>query len=568
MDFNYNFGFAQKGLSQAAFDMMDVNKDGKISKEEENLFDQTMIVKYGATEEEVLIDALKKQVELFKGGDKAGSSRGAEWITDETEREAYLFNIERSQNNKSFKNMPAAYQRTHDGELTAADNQFLLEIDEMNAIANEFLNANSQYVVFENAGGLGLVDTIRDLFDAFTAKNKNRTKDIEKMSDEFKLELQKITGNSMANVALNELTRRGDRSDTYLRWATEDANRDGVVTDKESKEIQAATVDALMSRALRGEDVEGILKGLLESTSDTKLKKELIQMAKQLSELAGQRYLNKPEAFFNKLNTLATNMVNKLSGKGVADSVNDAQSNRYDRQLENKKLHTKFSDGAYYRPYGGNSSRDLFAAAINRKDEAKINELAQGMCNWLKSIGKCDWNVNDIKEILRAMPANTNLDDFCNNDTGLGYAIQMNKFVKFFNETIDNMQTLSVDAGQIDFAADDNLQIASGKDGLIKSLQTDSDFYTQKVNANTAKATINGIKGQIKSMAENAYLLKGLEFNQKLFDKCFSSASSTVLAELDKGNGASLNSILNKFVNAFNSEWVGQSLADIAEKSK
>ena len=69
-------------------------------------------------------------------------------------------------------------------------------------------------------------------------------------------------------------------------------------------------------------------------------------------------------------------------------------------------------------------------------------------------------------------------------------------------------------------------------------------------------------------MAENAYLLKGLEFNQELFDKCFSSASSTVLAELDNGNGASLNSILNKFVNAFNSEWVGQSLADIAEKAK
>jgi len=226
---------------------------------------------------------------------------------------------------------------------------------------------------------MGSVDTIRDLFDAFTPKNKNRTKDIEKMSDEFKLELQKITGNSMANVAIDELTRLGDRSDTFLRWATE---------------------DALMARALRGEDVEGILKGLLESTSDTKLKKELIEMAKQLSELAGQRYLNKPETFFNKLNTLATNMVNKLSGK----------------------------------------------------------------------------------------------------------------------------------------------------DGVLKALQTESDFYSRKVNTNTAKATINGIKGQIKSMAENAYLLKGLEFNQELFDKCFSSASSTVLAELDNGNGASLNSILNKFV--------------------
>ena len=362
---------------------------------------------------------LKKGVASIKK-DKDGYSLGAEWITDETEREAYLFNIERVQNDKSFKNMPAAYQRTHDGELTAEDNKFLLEIEEMNAIANEFLNANSQYVVFENAGGMGLVDTIRDLFDAFTSKNKNRTKDIEKMSDEFKLELQKITGNAMANAAIDELTSWGESGDAFLRWATEDANRDGVVTDKESKEIQAATVDALMSRALRGEDVEGILKGLLESISDTKLKKELIEMAKQLSELAGQRYLNKPETFFNKLNTLATNMVNKLSGK----------------------------------------------------------------------------------------------------------------------------------------------------DGVLKALQTESDFYSRKVNTNTAKATINGIKGQIKSMAENAYLLKGLEFNQELFDKCFSSASSTVLAELDNGNGASLNNILNKFVNAFNSEWVGQSLSDIAEKSK
>lgn len=566
MNFNYNFGFAQKGLSQEAFNMMDVNKDGKISKEEENLFDQTMMVKYGVTEEDVLKDMLKREV-AFKDG-KDGYSLGAEWITDETEREAYLFNIERHQNYKSFKNMQAAYQRTHDGELTAEDNKFLLEIEEMNAIANEFLNANSQYVVFDNAGGMGLVDTIRDLFDAFTSKNKNRTKDIEKMSDEFKLELQKITGNTMANAAIDELTSWGDGSDVFLRWATEDANRDGVVTDDEAKEIQAATVDALMSRALRGEDVEGILKGLLESTSDAKVKKELIEMAKQLSELAGQRYLSKPEEFFNKLNTLATNMVDKLSGKDVADSVNDAQTNRYDSQLENKKLHTQFGDGAYYRPHGGNRSRDLFVAAINEKNEDKINELAQGMCDWLKREGICDWNVDDIKEVLRAMPPNTNLDDFCNNDTGLGYAIQMNKFVKFFNETIDNMQTLSVDAGQIDFAADDNLQIASGKDGVLKALQTESDFYSRKVNTNTAKATINGIKGQIKSMAENAYLLKGLEFNQELFDKCFSSASSTVLAELDNGNGASLNSILNKFVNAFNSEWVGQSLSDIAEKSK
>ena len=142
MNFNYNFGFAQNGLSQEAFDMMDVNKDGRISKEEENLFDQTMMVKYGVTEEEALQDMLKKGVALIKG-DKKGYSLGAEWITDETEREAYLFNIERRQNDKSFKNMQAAYQRTHDGELTAEDNKFLLEIEEMNAIANEFLNANS-----------------------------------------------------------------------------------------------------------------------------------------------------------------------------------------------------------------------------------------------------------------------------------------------------------------------------------------------------------------------------------------------------------------------------------------
>ncbi len=564
MNFNYNFGFAQRGLSQAAFDMMDVNKDGKISKEEENLFDQTMMVKYGITEEEVLKEMLKNGQASIKQ-DKGGYSLGAEWITDETEREAYLFNIERNQNNKNFKNMQAAYQRTHDGELTADDNKFLLEIEEMNAIANEFFNANSQYVV--SSGG-GIFTIIENLFDSFTDKNKTRRKDIEKMSDEFKAELQKLTGKDMANAAINDLTKHGVLADWALKATVKNANSDGVVTDEEAEAVQESQVDALMSRALRGEDVEGILKGLLESTSDAKLKKELIEMAKQLSEIAGQRYLSKPEDFFNKLNNLATNMVNKLSGKEVADSVNDAQSNRYDRQLENKKLHLKFGDGAYYRPYRGNSSRDLFAAAINNKDENKINELAQGMCDWLKREGICDWNVDDIKEVLRAMPPNTNLDDFCNNDTGLGYAIQMNKFVKFFNETIDNMQTVSVDAGQIDFAADDNLQIATGPEGLLKSLQTESDFYTQKVNTNTAKATINGIKGQVKSMAENAYLLKGLEFNQELFDKCFSSASSTVLAELENGNGASLNNILNNFINIFNNEWVGQSLADIAEKSK
>ncbi len=564
MNFNYNFGFAQKGLSQEAFDMMDVNKDGKISKEEENLFDQTMMVKYNVTDEEALQDMLKSGVVSIKG-DKEGYSLGAEWITDETEREAYLFNIEREKNNKLFGLMDAAYQRTHDGELTAEDNNFLLEIEEMNAIANEVLDANSQYVV--SSGG-GILTIISDLFDSFTDKNKTRTKDIEKMSDEFKAELQKLTGKDMANAAINDLTKHGGLADLALEATVENANRDGAVTDEESEAVQESQVDALMSRALRGEDVEGILKGLLESTTDANVKKELIEMAKELSELAGQRYLSKPEEFFNKLNTLATNMVDKLSGKDVADSVNDAQANRYDRQLENKKLHTKFGDGAYYRPWRGNSSKDLFKAAINDKDENRINELAQGMCDWLKREGICDWNVDDIKEVLSAMPPNTNLDDFCNNDTGLGYAIQMNKFVKFFNETIDNMQTVSVDAGQIDFAADDNLQIVSGPQGLLKSLQTESDFYTQKVNTNTAKATINGIKGQIKSMAENAYLLKGLEFNQELFDKCFDSASSSVLAGLENGNSATLNSILNNFINTFNGEWVGQSLADIAEKQK
>lgn len=546
MNFNYNFGFAQKGLSQEAFDMMDVNKDGKISKEEENLFDQTMKVKYNVTDEEVLQDMLNNGV-IEVNETKAGYSLGAEWITDETEREAYLFNIEREKNNKFSGLMSAAYQRTHDGELTAEDNNFLLEIEEMNAIANEFLNANSQYVV--SSGG-GILTIISDLFDSFTNKNKTRTKDIEKMSDEFKAELQKLTGKNMANKAINDLTKHGDLADWALVATVRNANRDGAVTDEEAEAIQENQVDALMARALQGDNVEGILKGLLESTTDANVKKELIEMAKELSELAGQRYLSKPEEFFNKLNTLATNMVDKLAGKELADAVADNEA-----QVNQNELPWSLLDKD-----GFGVDRRTCELAFEEKDERCLKALANDFVKNFKAQFNLTLDETVVLDVLRAMPKS---EDYAADGYVVDGKLNLSVFVSQFNSTLNNLDTMAINSQQIDFAADESLQIKTNT-----TSKDTSDFYTQKVNTNTAKATINGIKGQIKSMAENAYLLKGLEFNQELFDKCFDSASSSVLTELENGNQVTLNKILNNFINAFNSEWVGQSLADITEKQK
>ena len=50
-----------------------------------------------------------------------------------------------------------------------------------------------------------------------------------------------------------------------------------------------------------------------------------------------------------------------------------------------------------------------------------------------------------------------------------------------------------------------------------------------KTTQAAAKGTINALKPQIKGIAENSYLLKGLEFNQELFDKTFTIVSDAVV---------------------------------------
>ncbi|MBQ2870548.1 hypothetical protein IJE86_02480 [bacterium] len=535
MTYDYNFWTGGRGVSQQAFDMLDANKDGKISMEEENLFDQQMLVKYGQTE-----DALK-----FKVSNKFEISRDLSWITDETERAAAGYELSKT----TAENMYSGCEwqiRFNDGELTADDNKMLKEMEEMNAIANEFLKANSQYVI-GNRYDEGLAAQVGELFDNFSRQNANRSKDIEKMSDEFKAELQKLSTKSMANAAIDSLMHRGG-TDVYIGLELDRANKDGVITNEEAKKISDATAETFMARALKGENVEGILKGLLESTTDPNVKKELINMAKQLQELAGQRYLMKPEDFFNKLNNLSTNMADKLNGTNIGDSVNDNRVRGNTLPRTNDVIMHQTNTRA------GNNNLNGMISALRDKNEGNIAYVANEVINYFKGKG-ITLDPTLVKEVIKAMPYTKEYIK----DRGLDLSV----FVPKFNSTLQNLNTASINAQQIDFAADESLNIKAN----LTAEDTDP-FYRQKTNEAAAQATINGIKGQIKSMAENAYLLKELEFNQELFDQCFSTASTETMNQFKSGNIKTMNEVLNNFIINFNARWVTQSLSDIASKQQ
>lgn len=126
----------------------------------------------------------------------------------------------------------------------------------------------------------------------------------------------------------------------------------------------------------------------------------------------------------------------------------------------------------------------------------------------LKNIGKANWDVNLVKEVLRAMPKNTNLDEFCDNNTGLGYAIKMDKFVKFFNQTLENMDNAAINPQAIDFASNEEMRVKSPQTlkreialGLEKDVNSE-DFYTRPTNEEIAKTTIEGSKSQVKGLAK------------------------------------------------------------------
>ena len=531
MTYDYNFWTGGRGVSQQAFDMLDANKDGKISMEEENLFDQQMLVKYGQTE-----DALK-----FEFSKKFGLRRDLSWITDETERAAANYELSKT----TAQNLYSGCEwriRFHDGELTADDNKMLKEMEEMNAIANEFLKANSQYVIGDVEG---LVDKVSELFDNFSRKNGSRSKDIEKMSDEFKAELQKLSTKSMANAAIDSLIHRSG-ADVYIGLELDRANKDGVITNEEAKKISDATAETFMARALKGENVEGILKGLLESTTDPNVKKELINMAKQLQELAGQRYLMTPEDFFNKLNNLSTNMADKLNGTNIGDSVNDNRVRGNTLPRTNDVIMRQTNTRA------GNNNLNGMISALRDKNEGNIAYVANEVINYFKGKG-ITLDPTLVKEVIKAMPYTKEYIK----DRGLDLSV----FVPKFNSTLQNLNTASINAQQIDFAADESLNIKAN----LTAEDTDP-FYRQKTNEAAAQATINGIKGQIKSMAENAYLLKELEFNQELFDQCFSTASTETMNQFKSGNIKTMNEVLNNFIINFNARWVPESLSDVASK--
>ena len=549
-------------LSQEMFDKMDYNKDGQITETEKQLFDAQVRVdnNYDDYSQGKDIDVLMKFMGAF--------------IKDEETRNAYNMEIskEKCKGDRKLYDDAEAYlnELRTDGVLTLDENKILMEVQEMEKIANDLIAQNNQYVI--DSTSMGLIEQISDFFDSFVLKNKGRKQNIEKMSDEFAAQLKaKFTNKKMAKAAISGL-KDTDWLEYNLSSCSSWANRDGNLDANEIKEIQGITVDLLMARALQGESVGGILNELLEGVKDPNTKKQLVAAAKKLKELVGQELFKKPEDFFKEMHTLATNMAQMITGHEIADGLTDAMANENKDEADSKKLTTKFGNGAYYRPWRGDSSKDLFRMAINEKNESRINELAQGMCDWLKREGLCNWDVNVIKEVIKAMPKDTNLDEFCNNDPGLGYAIQMNKFVEFFNQTLDDIDNATINPQAIDFESNEEMVIKSPETleeeqrlGIEQEVNNEA-FYTKPTNKEIAKSTIEGAKSQVKGLAETNYILKDVEFNEQLFNSIFDSVKGNVLDNISEGT--TLNNVLHTFISQFNAQWVPESMNDIAAQNK
>ena len=310
MSFNFNFnekfrfGNFQKGLSQEAFNLLDANKDGKITKDEENLFDQKIQQKYGRTDY-----AQSKNIFETNIADYVPY-----WITDETEREAYALAISGRENQ--------GWGITNDGALSADENKLLLEIQEMNKIANDFIKENPLFV-FGTFGGA--ISQINHLLNSFVMQNKDRTTNIEKLSDEFKSQLQNLTTQDIASYKLNSLSWgfKDDILESQLDFSKTMANLDGVISKKEARIIHHITTDLLMSRALQGENVMGILDNLIDNTFDSTQKEELVKLATQIQELVNQRFLKTPAEFYSELHQLASAIAMTISLENFSDNFAD-----------------------------------------------------------------------------------------------------------------------------------------------------------------------------------------------------------------------------------------------------
>ncbi len=497
---------------------MDRDEDGKISEEEKNLF------------YEDYYETRKSELANFK--------------TNNPDKELGF----------EFKMLDV----NKDGFLDEDEQKMMDELLKMSDIADEFIQKNEQYKI-GNFGGV--VADVKAFFENYV-KGGLKANGEESLSETFKAALNKeLSASTLSKNVVDDLSNRDAKAaNTDLNRTISSVKKDGITTE-ETKELKEQTVELLMNRALSGASVEDILKGLINGVANSSAKENLVNLATQLQELVGQKLFKTPEAFLEEVKSLATKMTDLLSGTQLADGFTDNRSDAIAQKYDNQKINAEFTcmPMLQYAGWKGGfspvASYKMVPKAIVEKDKEAIDFLAKQITNWYNDKGAKNVELETVKMVLGALPKDTNYEAFI----GKWGDIDMNDFAKVYNETLDKLKSAEINAQDIDFAYDENLQI---KDG---SVNEEDAFYNQKTNETTIKSTLNGMKAQVKMLAETNYLLKGIEFNNDLFDKVYESVTSDIVSG---GEFESLNSVLFGFMEQFNAQWVPESLCDIAAKEK
>ncbi len=435
-----------------------------------------------------------------------------------------------------------------DGFLDENEQKMMDELLKMSDIANEFIQKNSQYKV-GNFGGV--VADVKRCFEMFTKTCLDSPTD-KPLSELFRDSLNStLSASNLSKNTVNALINSNqEAARTDLNRDINAFKADGISAD-ESAKLEERVSNSLMSRALQNCSVEDILSNLLEGVTDANVKSQIIANANKMVELVNSRYTVAPDAFFAQLNQLADGIAKLVSGKGIVQAGTDNRSaidvGQYTLK-SNAYLPTRLSRA---------ESNIIINSALNitPKNESCLGYIANMVVEWYKQQGRTiDTKV--VMDVLQAMPTDKDYSVYIRGD-----GTRLNEtFVNTFNETLKACAQ-GINGEDITLAYDENLQIKANP------TEADTDpFYTQKTTEAAAKGTINALKPQIKGIAENSYLLKGLEFNQELFDKTFTSVSDAVMNQFKEGKVSTMNQVLNALVTQFNPEWFRVSISDIDAK--
>ena len=446
-----------------------------------------------------------------------------------------------------------------DGFLDEKEQGVMDELLKMNEIANKFIKENEEYKI-GNLGGV--VSEVKTIFDEFSSNvdlsivNLNDTNEKVPFAEIFETKLnENITGDNLSMYKVDKLINSSELV-AKLRLKLVDivrAESDGVVSDEESVALEDKVSDSLMVKALKNYSAEDILSNLLEGVSDTNVKIQILENAEKMVDLVNIRYTLGAEDFLKQLTEMADNISELVSGKGIVKAYGKKNSSTNAQQVieQNTLPYRKI----YFSSSYARIDKNVVYKALMKNDDRCLDQFASFLVEYFTKQG-ISLDVSVVGAVLREMPKNFYFDRRLDSN-----------FINAFNETLKiyagNNSSSIVDNNDIEFAYDKNLEIKANITEEDTSL-----FYTQKTTQAAAKATISAIKPQIENVAENAYIIKHLDFNQELFDNCFNEILDVVVSQFDNGKNFTMNEVLNAFITQFNGKWASASLVDIAEKQQ